>query len=100
MMTTWCPPKYAPSHMQELYIAASKDSRGMVVRPLRLDKLKTRECCRLLKIALFWDVTMSSVVEIHCRFIESYCLILEDVKVQRVKQPLSGLLQALRVAGN
>ena len=57
-------------------------------RPLRLGKWKTCECCRLLKTTLFWDVTMSSVVEIHWRFIESYRLVLENVKIQRVNQPL------------
>jgi hypothetical protein len=88
MMTTWCPPKYTPSHTQELCSGASKETRGNIARPLRLDKRKTCECCRLLKTALFWDVTMSSVVEIHLRFIESYRLVLENVKIQRVNQPL------------
>jgi hypothetical protein len=79
MMTTWCPPKYGPSHMQELCSGASKDSRGNVARPLRLGKWKTCECCRLQKTALFWDLTMSTVVEIHWLWLSegrtSWCIL-------------------------
>ena len=94
-MTAWWPPKYSPSHMPELCSGVSKDSRGKVTRSLCLDKWKTCECPRLLKTGQSWDVTMSSVVEIHWHSIESYCLVLEDVKVQRLNQflfrPITGL---------